>query len=285
MPDRRPVTVVVPVRDGAATLAACLDSVLPQLAPDDELVVVDDGSADGSAAIAADRALRLIRQPRRGPYAARNAGVAAARGEVILFTDPDCVAEPGWVDALRRACTRPETSVALGLRRFPPGSRALRLLGAYEAEKDALVLTGTRGRLYYGFTNDMAVRRDVFDSLGGFVDLPRGADTVLVQQAVRASSPDAIAWCPEAVVTHTEIASTRAYLRKVFLYGRHRRRAEGPVRARALGLGERLAVLRRVIDRTDVSAVDSLLLPVLLGAGVAAWWVGSVGARLRPPVC
>jgi glycosyltransferase involved in cell wall biosynthesis len=275
------VSVVVPVRDGASTLSACLDSVLPQLRDGDELVVVDDGSVDGCGEIAADRGVRVLRQSRLGPYAARNAGVAATHGEVILFIDPDCIALPGWVDALREACSSPGVSVALGLRRFPKGSRALRLLGAYEVEKDAFVLTGERERLYYGFTNDMAVRREAFEVFGGFADLPRGADTVLVQEALHAASVDAIAWCPDAAIVHTEVRSTRAYLRKVFLYGRHRRHADGRVRARALGPVERLTVLRCVTGRSDVGVADGVLLAVLLGAGAGAWWAGSLSSRLR----
>jgi glycosyltransferase involved in cell wall biosynthesis len=83
------VSVVMAVHDGERFLAEAIDSVLGQTYPHREIVVVDDGSADGSAAIARSRPVRLQRQPNRGVAAARNAGLAAARGDFIAFLDQD----------------------------------------------------------------------------------------------------------------------------------------------------------------------------------------------------
>lgn len=84
------LSVVVPVFNGARYLAAALDSVLADAGDDVELVVVDDGSTDASASIAAGYpSVRLLRQDNRGPAAARNRGVEAARGEYLAFLDAD----------------------------------------------------------------------------------------------------------------------------------------------------------------------------------------------------
>lgn len=84
------VSVVVPVRDGAAFVAEALESVAAQSRPAEEVIVVDDGSADDSAAIAASfDGVRVLRQAPAGPAAARNAGVAASSGELIAFLDAD----------------------------------------------------------------------------------------------------------------------------------------------------------------------------------------------------
>ena len=85
------VSVVVPVRDGAAFLAEALASVLAQEPLPDEVIVVDDGSADDSAGIAerAGPLVRVVRQAALGPAAARNRGVREARGEWIAFLDAD----------------------------------------------------------------------------------------------------------------------------------------------------------------------------------------------------
>jgi glycosyltransferase involved in cell wall biosynthesis len=89
------ISVVVPVRDGERHLGAALDSLLAQDRPPDELLVVDDGSADGSAALArAVPGVRVLELEGRGPAAARNAGVAAATGEAIAFLDADDLADP-----------------------------------------------------------------------------------------------------------------------------------------------------------------------------------------------
>jgi CDP-glycerol glycerophosphotransferase len=88
------LSVVIPLYDVAAFLPACLDSVLGQPVRNLEVVLVDDGSTDDSAAIAqryADRdpRVRLIRQPNLGVSVARNNGVAACTGELLTFVDPD----------------------------------------------------------------------------------------------------------------------------------------------------------------------------------------------------
>lgn len=85
------VAVVVPVRDGARFLAEALASVLGQTRAPDEVVVVDDGSTDGSGEIAASAGapVRVIHQEGLGPAAARNRGAAATRAEFLSFLDHD----------------------------------------------------------------------------------------------------------------------------------------------------------------------------------------------------
>ncbi|HEX5852076.1 MAG TPA: glycosyltransferase, partial [Solirubrobacteraceae bacterium] len=84
------VSVIVPVYMGERFLADALDSVAAQTYAPLETIVVDDGSPDRSAEIAAGRpGVRLIRQKNQGVAAARNAGLAAARGELLAFLDQD----------------------------------------------------------------------------------------------------------------------------------------------------------------------------------------------------
>jgi len=90
------VSVVVPVHDGERHLADALGSVTGQTHGDLEVIVVDDGSTDHSAAVAAGFGppVRVVVQARAGPGAARNAGVAHARGSLLAFIDADDVWEP-----------------------------------------------------------------------------------------------------------------------------------------------------------------------------------------------
>jgi glycosyltransferase involved in cell wall biosynthesis len=87
----RSITVVIPVHDGVRYLAAAIDSVLTQTTPAGEIVVVDDGSGDGSARIASAYGAPVVclKRDHRGPAAARNTGVAAGAGEWIAFLDAD----------------------------------------------------------------------------------------------------------------------------------------------------------------------------------------------------
>ena len=84
------VSVIVPVHAGERFLGAALDSVAAQTYPRVETIVIDDGSPDRAAEIAAERSgVRVLRQPRSGVAAARNAGAGAARGELLAFLDQD----------------------------------------------------------------------------------------------------------------------------------------------------------------------------------------------------
>ncbi|MBN1953863.1 MAG: glycosyltransferase [Anaerolineae bacterium] len=93
-------SVVVPAYQAQAEIGRCLQALAHQTVPRSayEVIVVDDGSTDGTAAVArANGADRVIVQPHAGPAAARNAGVAAAVGELVLFTDADCAPVAGWI--------------------------------------------------------------------------------------------------------------------------------------------------------------------------------------------
>jgi glycosyltransferase involved in cell wall biosynthesis len=84
------ISVIVPVFAGERFLADALDTVAAQTYPRIEMIVVDDGSPDGSAEIAAARPrVRVLREPHRGVAAARNTGLSAARGELVAFLDQD----------------------------------------------------------------------------------------------------------------------------------------------------------------------------------------------------
>ncbi len=94
------VSVVVPVRDGSERLPFCLTALEDQHYPPHrfEVLVVDDGSTETLAPLVGKFAhARLLSCPPMGPAAARNAGVEAARGEFVAFTDADCIPNPDWL--------------------------------------------------------------------------------------------------------------------------------------------------------------------------------------------
>lgn len=100
-----PVTVVIPVYNGARYLGDAIRSVLEQTLPAMEIVVVDDGSTDASAEIAASfgDVVRLIRQDNRGVAAARNRGLRDASGAYVAWLDQDDLATPNRIESQLRA--------------------------------------------------------------------------------------------------------------------------------------------------------------------------------------
>ena len=139
-------SVVVPTYNRAALLLQVLRSLAAQRteAPF-EIIVVDNGSTDGTRQVAAAfPGVRYVRETRPGSSAARNAGIAASRGEVIAFLDDDVVAEPDWLEALRCAYAALPDAWCIGGRVIlrlpdsrprwldPPSA----LLAAYLSEQD-----------------------------------------------------------------------------------------------------------------------------------------------------
>jgi glycosyltransferase involved in cell wall biosynthesis len=112
------VSIVIPCCNAERWLAATLDSALAQTAAGIEIVVVDDGSTDGSRAVAArhaDRGVRLIAQPNRGASAARNAGLAATSGRWVQFLDADDLLAPDKIARqLALLSTRPDLRLVAG---------------------------------------------------------------------------------------------------------------------------------------------------------------------------
>lgn len=99
------VSVIIAARDAAGTLGACLASLAALDYPAVEIVVVDDGSRDDTAAIARASGARVIENTGSGPSAARNQGLGVARGDLVAFTDADCSVPQHWLKTLVEALT------------------------------------------------------------------------------------------------------------------------------------------------------------------------------------
>lgn len=161
-PDGHPptVSVVIPVKDDADELRECLRALALQSWPPDEIVVVDNGSGDGSALVAAEEGARVVRHVGGGIPAASAAGYDAARGEIIARVDADCRPDARWIEHVVRALDeRPDAAAVTGGGRFDEGPRLLRgaLAGLYFGGYYA-VLTPTLGHVPL-FGSNFAMRR------------------------------------------------------------------------------------------------------------------------------
>lgn len=118
-------SVIVPTRNRAKTLRACLASLTRQSLPAEafEVIVVDNGSTDDTAAVARafDGALqlRLLHEGEPGLHVGRNAGARAARSELLMFCDDDIEARPGWVAAVVRHFAEDERVALVGGNDLP----------------------------------------------------------------------------------------------------------------------------------------------------------------------
>lgn len=173
------MSVVVPARDEAATLPTLLAPLVAQLRHGDELVVVDDRSSDGTAAIAAGFGATVLTAPPLAPDWAGKphacaAGVAATTAEpdrVLVFLDADVVPHPGLLDALaERVEQQPELLVTVQPWHRTVGAvEQLSLVCNLTALMGSAACTvlGRRPRMRMAFGPVMACRRARYDELGG----------------------------------------------------------------------------------------------------------------------
>lgn len=271
------ISVIVPVFNASVWIESCLRGLLNQDYDPAryEIIMVDNNSSDDSAAkIRRCDRIRLLHEREQSSYAARNLGVRESSGEVLAFTDADCVPAAGWLKAIDAAMRNRQTQVVLGARGFASPSRALRLIAAYEDARVEYILTNRLRNSYFAFTNNMAVRRNAFDRHGPFRAVARGGDTLFLQQLVSAEGPEAAEWIPEMRISHLELRSAWAYLRKSFIYARARQRTKHMGQCGVLTPRECLHIFQRVSGGS--SRRDKIALALLLSTGRLTWAAGSV---------
>lgn len=157
------VSVVIPVKDDADHLRTCLDALGRQTRRADEIIVVDNGSTDSSADLAAGFGATVVCCEQPGVPAASARGYDAATGDVILRLDADCVPSDTWVESVIDAFTQhPHVSVFTGVARFIDGPPALRTpLAAAYLLGYAAVTVPTLGHLPL-FGSNLAFRRSAW---------------------------------------------------------------------------------------------------------------------------
>lgn len=199
------VSVIVPVKDRCELLLALLDALEAQTLREFEVIVIDDGSTDGSAEatrrMVAGRPVYLLDGGGQGAVAARTLGVRKASSSVLAFTDSDCAPFPNWLEEGVRAIeqgadlvngrTRParpmlplERSMGSGLEGLYPTCNVFYRRDAFERAGGFDISVAGR----WGFRPDARSRGDGF-----------GEDTLLAWRVARAGT---VEYAPEAVVEH-----------------------------------------------------------------------------------
>jgi glycosyltransferase involved in cell wall biosynthesis len=237
-------SIVVPTFNRARSVRRSVESLFAQVggAPR-EILVIDSGSTDDTEqhihalARTAPTPLRYVRAGEQGASAARNAGLAASRGEIVAFIDDDEIADAGWLAALAETYRDHPDAWCVG------GKIVLALPEAVPSwfSRSSRYLTGCLGGLDLGdgtlrreypddvWGGNFSVRREAFDRIGGFdTDLgPRGARHLSCEETdlcwrIQAAG-GAVYYCGRAVVTHVvpEVRLTRrAFREQEYWHGR-----------------------------------------------------------------
>jgi glycosyltransferase involved in cell wall biosynthesis len=218
------VSVIVPTYNRPDSIMKCLDALERQTIPPEsfEVIVVDDGS---SAPLTPDQEypflLRVVRQKNSGPAGARNRGAAAARGEILAFTDDDCRPTPHWLGNLVSSLKEhPQALVG--------GSTFNGLKNNLCADISQLIIdmvyeyfnSGSAGA-YFLASNNFACRRDAYLASGGFdmdFPLPGAEDRDFCDRWRMQNRP--LIWVTSARIEHRHGQTLWKFINLHYRYGR-----------------------------------------------------------------
>ncbi len=236
------VSIVIPTYARPERLRECLAALTRQTLPADtfEIVVVDDGSpqpiAPAADTAAAGPMIRIIRQPNAGPSAARNRGVAEARGELIALTDDDCLPTPAWLESLVTAHRQCPDALVGGITfngltddLFATTSQMIIDLVYEHFNRD-------HEAAYFLTSNNMLCSRAAYSDLGGFdTSFARaGAEDRDFCDRWRASGRP-LRLVPAATIEHRHAQTLRQFLGLHYRYGRGAYRYQAKRRERGSG--------------------------------------------------
>ncbi len=267
------ISVIIPVYNAESHLRQCLSKLSESTDAPFECIVVDDGSTDRSAAIAREfGALVLSTGGRRGPACARNIGVNAAKGEIVLFIDSD-------------VCVHPET-LSLVAAEFISHPEIDALMGSYDPEPSATNFMSQYRNLLHHYVHQTgkreaasfwagcgAVRRETFVEFGGFDEVYRTPAIEDIEFGYRlVAAGRRIRLCNHIQATHLKNWSVRNMLKTDFFY-RALPWSELTLRSGQMPNDLNLRISQRI----------SVALACLLG-GLAAWSAVKGGAFFLLPL-
>lgn len=173
--------MVIAAYDEERFISGLLESLARQTVPPREVIVADDGSRDATASLAEAAGAHVLRLPHRGPARARNAGVAAAAGAIVVFVDADMVASPRFVERLIAPIVE-ERAVGTFTKEIflaNPGARWARAYAAVRRSPPERLLPA---HFPDRWANFRAIRREAFMAVGGYDDVGYGEDMTLADK-------------------------------------------------------------------------------------------------------
>lgn len=221
------VSVVIPARNSSGALGETLLSLRRQTVRPFEIIVVDDKSEDATAEEAARHADKVLKaEMKGGPARARNMGLMSASGDIVAFTDSDCVPAADWIEKIIENFYRNDADALMGKTVVPPSTflgDCISSLGfpaggglgfecVWPVDEDGYTVSLS--------TCNCALRRESFERFGVFdEDFPTaaGEDTVFARN-LRALG-GRIRFCPDMELEHSPMTSMATFVRRQYERG------------------------------------------------------------------
>ena len=213
------ISVVVCTYNGARTIRDCFEGLRRLAYPDYEVIVVDDGSTDETAAIARHYDCRLIRTENRGLASARNTGLKAATGEIVAYLDDDAYPDPHWLTYLAARFLSTSHAAVGGPNLAPPGDGPIaECVARAPGGPVHVLLTDSEAEHIPGC--NMAFRKTCLEAIGGFDPQFRTAGDDVDACWRLKERGWTLGFSAAAMVWHHRRNSVRTYWKQQIGYGR-----------------------------------------------------------------
>lgn len=212
-------SIIIPTYNGATRIGACLEALkIETCGRNVEILVVNDGSTDSTVgSFGPDPSIRLISQLNSGPATARNRGALEARGDLLLFTDDDCVPAKGWFEAMLAPFAEAEVVGCKGVYRTHQRSLAARFVQIEYEDKYRLM--AALPSIDFVDTYSAAFRRERFLDMNGYDTSFPVACAEDIELSYRMSTRGwVMKFAPHAAVYHTHPNTFTAYLKKKYKF-------------------------------------------------------------------
>jgi len=223
------ISVIVPTLNAEKFISRSIESFLNQDIKEKYEIIVVDSSSDRTLQILSKYPVKLLRQGRRGPAAARNLGAKKARGNILVFVDADCITPRTWLrNLVKPFSTKDIVAVAGTYKTLGKGNSVARFL-QYEIEQRHEKMKNA-GKIDFAGTYNCAYRKSIFKKFGGFdTKMVQGEDAEL---SFRVAEKHKIVFQPSAYVYHRHASNLKDFAKqkfqrgrwKVFLYKQHGRK-------------------------------------------------------------
>lgn len=220
------ISVIVPAYNAQKTIHQSIEALLAQEYPKEhyEVIIIDDGSSDGTADVVKAYPVKYLHQRNQGPATARNAGAREAQGEIILFTDSDCVPFANWIAEMVKPFENKEVVAVKGAYKNKQKSMVARFAQLEFEERFEMLKKAESIDMVD--TYSAGYRKDIFLQMGGFdpyFPVANNEDTELSYRMSKLGykmifNPDAIVYHlnhPSSVRRYTKLKFWRGYWRTV----------------------------------------------------------------------
>lgn len=263
----------MPFYNSEKTIRRCINSLLNQSYPKNEyeIIFVDDGSTDGSAGIVSKfKKIKLIKRSHGGPAVARNAGVKSSKGQIIMFTDADCIPDKKWIRNMSEPFKDKKIIGVSGTyKTFNKNSLIARFAG-YEIEKRHKKLEKQEQIDFIG-TFSAAFRKNIFLKVKGFDETFPTASGEDPELSFRLEKFGKMIFQPNAFVHHYHPNTLLKFLKqkfwrgywRVYLYRKHRRKLfKHSYTPKSLFIEEALTGITTLLFLLSAFNLLSLLYPI-----------------------